>query len=102
MIIECRIDEKTKVLVDAEAASSISKDETGLDYHPDDIFKHVTTAAVVVAKKLAEAVAQTAEAFPAPSTVQIRFGVKVDDSSVVTVCRSPESAQFQITATWSP
>lgn len=102
MLIESRIDEKTKILIDAEAASSISKDDSALDFHPDDVFDHVVKISTVVASKLAAAVTRTAEAFPNPSKVEIRFGVKVDDSSVVSVCRSPEIAQFQITATWTP
>ncbi len=102
MLLESRIDENTRILIDAQAAAAISKDDTGLDYHPDDVLDHVIRISSVMAKKLAEAVATTAEAFPQPSSVEIRFGIKVDDSSVVSVCRNPDLAQFQIKATWAP
>ncbi len=102
MLLESRLDENTTLLIDAEAMGGISKDDVDADFHPDDVFDHVVNTAAVVARKLAEAAARSTEAFPTPTGIDMRFGVRVDSNSVVSVSRNPSQAQFQITASWRP
>ena len=54
------------------------------------------------ARKLSEAAAQASVALPAPSNVALRFGIRVDSNSVVSVARAPDGAQFQVTVEWNP
>ena len=101
MLLEARM-EDTVVYIDAETAGGINKGDLAVSFEPDEILDNVVAVAGIFARKLSEAAAQASVALPAPSNLTLRFGIRVDNNSVVSVARSPEGAQFQVTVAWTP
>lgn len=95
MIIEARLRDDIFINIDAEATSGMSR---GMEHnYPDQALDNMITLAQQVTSRLSE----LATGESAPDALEVRFGIKVDGNSAVTLCRSPDTAQLQITARWS-
>lgn len=101
MLIESRLDAGV-IYIDAEAAGGLDKSILSGDFDPDRVLENVVGLVGVVAGKLSEAAGQASVAVLAPSRIEIRFGVKVDANSVVSVSRDAQDAQFQVLVEWTP
>lgn len=101
MLIESRVDTAT-FYIDAEASSGIDKGVLVGDFHPDRVLENVVGLVGFAAQKLSEAAGQASVSVLAPSRIEIRFGVRVDGNSVVSVSRNADDCQFQIMVEWSP
>ncbi len=101
MLIESRV-ESGILYIDAEASGGIDKSVLSGDFDPDRVLENVVGLVGVVAGKLSEAAGQASVAVLAPSRIEIRFGVKVDGNSVVSVSRNATDGQFQVLVEWVP
>ena len=101
MLLETRLDDGSKLFIDAATSGGFAKDSNLGDFHPDDALKNVVSVAAAVGKKLAGAAQDAARSQPAPETLELTFGIKVDASAVVSVSKNPEDGQFRITARWA-
>lgn len=101
MLIESRV-ESGIVLVEAEASSGIDKSSIAADCEPDRIVDNVVALVGTFTRALAESASQGALALPSPARLEIRFGVRVDGNSVVSIGRTPEGCQFHVTVAWTP
>ncbi len=101
MLIESRL-ESGVVYIDAEAAGGIDKSVLTGEFDPDRALENVVGLVGTISGKLSEAAGQASVAMMAPSRVEIRFGVKVDANSVVSVARNARDGQFQIMVEWVP
>ena len=101
MLLETRLDDGSKLFIDAESAGGFSKDSNLGDFHPDKALDNVVRVAAAVGKKLAGAARDAARTQPAPEGLELSFGIKVDSAAVVSVGKTPEDGQFRITARWT-
>lgn len=101
MLIESRL-ESGVVYIDAEAAGGIDKSVLTGEFDPDRALENVVGLVGTISGKLSEAAGQASVAMMAPSRVEIRFGVKVDANSVVSVARNARDGQFQVMVEWVP
>ncbi len=100
MLLESRIDEHTRLFIDAEAAGGFAKDDAGNDFRPEDVLDHVVRIATGVAGRVAESATELSRSRPVPSALEVRFGVKVQGDALVCLARSAEDAHFQVTVRW--
>lgn len=101
MLIESRVEEGT-IYIDSEASGGIDKSVLTGEFDPDKILENVVGLVGLISGKLSEAAGQASVAVLAPSRVEIRFGVKVDGNSVVSVSRNATDGQFQVLVEWVP
>lgn len=92
MLLQTRLDENTDLFVDCETSGGFDKDQTALDFHPDDATDHVVSIATGVAARLRAVAAAAGE----QAEVEVTFGVKIDSNAVVCVSRDPGAGQFQV------
>lgn len=93
MLLQTRLDENTDLFIDCETSGGFDKDQTALDFHPDDATDHVVQIATGVAGRLRDVAAAAGE----KAEVSVTFAVKVDSNAVVCVARDPAAGQFQVT-----
>lgn len=101
MLIESRV-EATTLYIDAEASSGIDKGVLVGDFHPDRVLENVVGLIGFAAQQLSEAAGQASVSVMPPSRIEIRFGVRVDGNSVVSIARKADDCQFMVTVEWMP
>ena len=101
MLIESKLDGAV-LYIDAEASSGIDKSSVGSEFEAELALENVVTLVGRVTQKLAEAAAATSVAMVVPSEFEIKFGVRLDGNSIVSVARVSEEAQFQVRVRWCP
>jgi hypothetical protein len=93
MLLQTRLDAETDLFIDCETSGGFDKDQTALDFHPDDATDHVVTIAKGVVARLKD----VAEAAGGDAQVEVTFSIKVDSNAVVAVARQPDAGQFRVT-----
>lgn len=93
MLLQTRLNADTELFIDCETSGSFDKDETALDFHPDDAADHVVTIAKGVVARLRD----VSEAAGDDAQVEVSFSVKIDSNAVVSVAREPGAGQFRVT-----
>jgi hypothetical protein len=101
MLIESRVEAGT-LYIDAEAAGGIDKSVLAGEFDPDRVLENVVGVVGLIAGKLSEAAGQASVSMLAPSRIEIRFAVRVDANSVVSVSRDASGGQFQVMVEWTP
>lgn len=101
MLIESKVESEI-VLIEAEAASGIDKSSTAGSFDPDNVLQNVVGLVGAFTRALSESANQGAMALPTPARMEIRFGVRVDSNSVVSIGKTPEGCQFQVMVAWNP
>ena len=92
MLLQTRLDDSTDLFIDCETSGGFDKDQSALDFHPDDAADHVVAIATRVVARLQD----VSKAAGDGAEVDVTFGVKIDSNAVVCVARDPSAAQFQI------
>lgn len=98
MFLESRINEKLTILVDAETVGGLDKSQFNVNADPDHILDNAMAVMAVCAEKMGAALSTAGKA--APVLMELRFGIKVDSNAVVSISRSLDEAQFQVTFRW--
>ena len=93
MLLQTRLDAETDLFIDCETSAGFDKDQTALDFHPDDATDHVVTIATGVVARLKD----VARAAGDDAQVEVSFSIKVDSNAVVAVARQPDAGQFRVT-----
>jgi hypothetical protein len=101
MLLECRVDEKTVIYIDAEASAGIDKGEGGDDFVPDKAIDNILRTTSAMAKRLSDLLAQETFVVAPPSRLAIDFGVRVDSLASVCVSKTPEECQFRVSLEWN-
>ncbi len=101
MLLECRIDDKTIIFIDAEASAGLDKGEGGDDFVPEKAIDNILKTTAVMAKRLSDLLAQESFMVSPPSRLAIDFGVRVDSLAAVSVSKTPEECQFRISLEWN-
>ena len=100
MLLESRLDGGI-LFIEAEAAGGIDKSSIPGDFQPDLVVNNVISVVSGFSRALAEAANQSSMALPAPSSLEVKFGVRVDSNSVVSISRNLDVSQFHIKVTWN-
>lgn len=95
MLLESNLNDRSIIIFDCESVNAIDKGAITVRGHPDKILPGMVETIKSVAKELGEAI--NTESLPAPSTMEVRFGFKVDSNAIVSVARSENDAQVLIT-----
>jgi hypothetical protein len=54
MLLECRVDDKTVIYIDAEASAGLDKGEGGSDFVPDKAIDNILRTTAGMAKRLSD------------------------------------------------
>ena len=100
MLLECRVDEKTVIYIDAEASAGIDKSEGGEKFVPDKAIDNILHTTAGMAKRLSDLLGQETFLVSPPSRLVIDFGVFVDSLAAVAVSKTPEQSQFHVRLEW--
>lgn len=98
MFLESRITDKLVLLVEAEAASGIDKSQFAVSPDPDRILERTIEVIRVCADRMGAALSTAGT--PAPVTMEVKFGVRVDGNAMVVLSKLASEAQFQVTFRW--
>ncbi len=98
MLLESRINDRCTLLIDAETVGGIDKGSQSSHSHPDKMVPLVVEMIRGVAENLGAAV--NVDAPHAPNEMDVTFTVRMDSNAVVSIARSPEAGQFQVTLRW--
>lgn len=101
MLIESRL-EGTVLYIDAEASGGLDKGMLEGDFQPERVVENIIGVIGTISRKMSEAAAQASVAMLAPSRVELRFAVRVDSNSVVSVSRDATEGQFHVMVEWMP
>lgn len=94
MLVESHLKDKAVVIFDCESVSSIDKGGLHTQGHPDRILPAMVTAIKAVAREIGDAV--SIETLPAPSSMEVRFALKVDANGIVSLSRSEDDSHMKI------
>ena len=98
MLLESRVNEKVMLLIDCESAGGVDKNSVGGGALPDDAFNSTIKIIQAAAETLGAGLSLAGT--PAPVTMEVKFGVKIDANSIVSLARTPNDAHFQVTLRW--
>jgi hypothetical protein len=101
MLLECRVDDKTVIYIDAEASAGLDKGGGGADFVPDKAIDNILRTTAGMAKRLSDLLGQETFVVSPPSRLAIDFGVRVDSLAAVSVSKTPEECQFRISLEWN-
>lgn len=98
MLLETRLNERTTLVIDAEAVGGIDKNALSVNSHPDKVMGAAMAAIRGIAENLGEA--GLVDATTPPSEMEVKFTVRVDSNATVSIARSPDQGQLQVTLRW--
>lgn len=98
MLLESRINEKVTLLIDCESVGGVDKNSVGGNSHPDDALNSAVAIIQAAAETLGAGLSLRGS--PAPVTMEVKFGVKVDANAIVALSRNLDEAHFQVTLRW--
>lgn len=98
MLLETRVNDKIKLLIDCESIGGVDKNAVGGNSHPDDAFK--STIAIIQAAAETLGAGLSLEVNPAPVMMEVKFGVRIDANAIVSLSRTLQEAQFQVCMRW--
>lgn len=96
MLLESRIDDRTTILIDAEASAGIDKGGS-MSAHPDKVVPNGVTTVRAVAKAFADGLVGVEGL---PPELELSFSLRVDSHAVVSLSRNPNEGQFRVTMRW--
>jgi hypothetical protein len=96
MLLESRIDDRTTIVIDAEAAGGIDKGALSVSGHPDRVVSNGISAIRALAKAFTEGFAGDG----LPPEMDLTFALRVDSNAVVSLSRRPDEGQFRVTMRW--
>lgn len=98
MLLESRIDDRYTLLIDCENLGGVDKNAAGSTGHPDRVLENTVKVIRAAAERLGQGLSM--EQLPAPVSMEVNFGVRVDQNAAVSVARNPDDAQFRVTLRW--
>ncbi len=98
MLLESRIDDRYTLLIDCENMGGVDKNAAGGVGHPDRVLDSAVKVIRAAAERLGAGL--SVEGTPAPVTMEVNFGVRVDQNAVVSLARNPDDAHFRVTLRW--
>lgn len=96
MLLESQLNDRTMLVIDAESVGGLDKGASSLSGHPDKIVPRAIEIIQAVASQLG-----AAQVDNGASSMEIRFAVRVDSNSCVSIARSATEGQFQVLMRWS-
>jgi hypothetical protein len=94
VLLESHLKDNSIVVFDCESVAAIDKGGLTVRGHPDKVLPSMVDAIKGIAKEIGDAVA--IETLPAPSTMEVRFGLKVDSNGIVSVARNDQDGQVHV------
>lgn len=98
MLLETHLTDRLVLLIDCENQGGVDKNAVGSGAHPDDILKSTVTLIQAAADRLGAGLSLKTQ--PAPVSMEVEFGVKVDANAVVALARRPEDGHFRVKLRW--
>lgn len=98
MLLESRLSEKLVLYIDAESVGGVDKSQLAVSADPDHILRNTVAAVRAAAEQLGEGL--NTQGRPAPVTMEVHFGIRVDSNAVVAIARTPEEGQFRVSFRW--
>ncbi len=98
MLLESRLNDKTRLLIDCETVGGIDKNAATGNSDPDRVLECAVELIKHTAAQLAGGI--SVEALPAPVRMEIEFGVRIDSNAVVALAQHPNSGQIRVRMRW--
>jgi hypothetical protein len=98
MLLESRVNEKITLLIDCESQGGVDKNAVGGNAHPDDVIPSAVKIIQAAAEQMG--VGLSLAVLPAPVSMEVEFGVRVDANAIVALARTPEEAHFRVRLRW--
>ncbi len=98
MLLESRLKGGLLLLIDCENAGGVDKNAAGSNAHPDEVLESVVTIVQTAAETLGAGL--SLRGTPAPVSMEVEFGVRVDANATVALARQPDQAHFRVRLRW--
>lgn len=101
MLVVSKLDDNTALYIDAEAVGGVNKAEMEVFFDPDETLDDVVKIASGIGARLAAAATASAQANPAPRTLEMEFALKVDSNATISVARNLDVGQLRSRVVWT-
>ncbi|MBM4368240.1 MAG: hypothetical protein FJ102_18655 [Deltaproteobacteria bacterium] len=98
MLLESRIDDRFTLLIDCESQGGVDKNAAGASGHPDRVLESAVKVIRAAAERLGEGLSSAGK--PPPVTMEVEFGVTINQNAVVALARSPTDAHIRVKLRW--
>jgi outer membrane lipoprotein SlyB len=94
MLIESRISDSVKLLIDCEAVGGVDKNAIGGGATPDEVLENAVSLIRATAERLGNGM--SCERLPAPVSMEVEFAIRVDSNATVCMAQTPDQGQMRV------